>query len=146
MGRSSKGFAPGLTHMQATTVSQFGFESRPSRLRIAGLALSYAVLLLGVLSLFTVPLYVAAISFAGGVILFRVVSLREPTMTWSSWITVVAGMIVIFGVLYLVGEERVRQWRPHPAGYIPAWLVCFHAFRHIRHVISGRESATPKTA
>jgi len=98
--------------------------------------LGFAVLLFATLSLFSLPLYMTTISLVAGAILCAVVSIRQPTMTRSSWIVLVAGMILIFGVLYLIGEDRVRHWRPHPAGYFPAWIVCFHAFRHIRHAFA----------
>jgi hypothetical protein len=105
-------------------------------LRFSGLVIGYLVMLFGALSLLSVPLHVSFLCMIAGAI-FLVISFQDaPAMTRRSWLVMIIGMAVVFGVLSLFGDARVRQWRPHPAGYIPAWIGLFHAFRHIRHVFT----------
>ncbi len=132
--------------MQTTTSSPQNLGSRPSGLRISILVVGYLVALFGALSIFSVQLYISfLLLIAGGVV--ATLALRPtPAMTPRSWLVLLAGCVVILVVLYLFGEERVRQWRPHPAGYTPTWFVCFNAFRQIRRVVSHEESPAIKAA
>lgn len=133
-------------NMKLKIFSQHGPEVWPFRLRIAVLAVGYGVALFGALSVFSFPFYVMLISFVAGIMLCASVRLQPPTLTRRSQFVLFAGMLVVYGVLCVFGNERVRQWRPHPAGYMPAWTVCFFAFRHFWHLLSQREHVTTKNA
>jgi hypothetical protein len=65
------------------------------------------------------------------VIIFASRRLPQPPTTWRSVLFVLVGCVAIIGILSFFGDERIRQWRPHPGGYIPAWFACCSAFRQI---------------
>jgi len=131
--------------MQNSTSPQQDVESRPSRLRMYAFLIGYLVALFGALSTFSVPLYVSFPSLLAGSGLVTLTFITAPTltgpiMTWRSWLVMILGWLVIFGILCLLGDARVRLWRPHPAGYLPAWLICFYAVRHIHFWLIHPES------
>lgn len=126
--------------MQSVTHSQTG--SRLFWLRLCVLVAGYLLALFGALSLLSVPLQMSFLYLIAGAVLV-VFSFRDaPAMTWRSRLILVIGALVIFGILSFFGDARVRHWRPHPAGYIPAWFGMFHAVRQIRYVFSRHVSAT----
>lgn len=104
-------------------------------LRVLTLVLGYVLALSGSLLVFTIPFYASFILLVSGCLVVALSDRHPLPMTRNSWIVLIVGCAVIFVGLSLFGEERIRQWRPFPAGYIPAWFVCFHAFRHIRHFV-----------
>ena len=105
---------------------------KPSPLRTCILVIGYLVAISAALSVFSVPLYVSFLLLVAGAVIGTLAYGAAPAMTWRSWLVLILGCAVILGVLNLFGQERVHHWRPHPAGYIVAWFVCFHAFRHVR--------------
>ncbi len=111
-------------------------QNDPSWPRVLALAIGYVVGLIGVLSTFSIPVYGSLLLIgASGLIVFLSDRTKIP-MTRRSWIVLLAGWALIFCVLALFGDDRIRHWTPFPAGYIPAWVCLFHGFRHVRYLIS----------
>jgi hypothetical protein len=104
--------------------------------RVVSLAVGYIVTLVGVLSVFSIPFYASLLLFAVGAVIALLSDRTKIPMTPSSWIVLLAGGGLIFGVLAWFGDDRIHHWRPFPAGYIPAWIFSFGAFRHVRYLIS----------
>ena len=102
---------------------------------IVALTTGYFVAIVGVLSFFSIPIYVSLVLMAVGTVISLLADRTNIPMTRVSWIVLLAGCIMILCVLALFGEDRVRHWTPFPAGYIPAWFGCFHGFRHIQNLI-----------
>jgi hypothetical protein len=102
---------------------------------VVAVAIGYIVLSAGVLSVFSIPFYASLLVMAVGTGIAILSDRTKIPTTRSSWIVLLAGCVLIFCVLALFGDERIRHWKPFPAGYIPAWFACFHGFRHIRHLI-----------
>jgi len=105
-------------------------------------------MLLGALSILRTPLYVPLLFILiGGALAalasFRTPSMTPPPMTKLSWIVLLAGFGIVIGVLGVIGEDTVRHWTPHPAGYGVAWFACFQAVRHFRHIITTSVSPDP---
>lgn len=126
--------------MQTTTYSNQGFNDRPSPLCIGGVIAGYLVALFGALSVLSVRLYISFLILLAGSFLLMLASRSVRTLpkwTWQAWFVLIAGYVVIFAVLWLFGDERVRQWRPHPVGWILGWWILFHGFHYIRHILSG---------
>jgi len=107
-------------------------SGRPSPARIFFLGVGYVLALIGVLCVFTIPLYASLLVLVSGAVIGSLAYRPTPVMTWQSWTVLIGGYALILGVLCLFGDEKVRHWTPHPAGYIPGWMACFYAFRHIR--------------
>jgi hypothetical protein len=103
--------------------------------RVVALAIGYVVAMVGVLSIFTIPFYASLVLMAVGTVIALLSDRTKIPMTRGSWVVLLAGCVLIFCVLALVGEDHIRHWTPFPAGYIPAWFGCFHGFRHVRHLI-----------
>jgi len=122
--------------MTATAHPSPAAGNPPSPVRIALAVLGWILMLGAALSLLIVPFSVTFLLFAAGTVIVFVAFRPSPPMTWRSWIAFFAGPVVIIAVLSLFGDDRIRQWRPHPAGYIPAWFICLNAFRHFRHMFS----------
>ena len=115
---------------------------KPSPVRTCILVIGYLVAISAALSLFSVPLYVSFLLLVTGAVIGTLAYRATPAMTWRSWLVLILGCVVILGVLNLFGQERVRYWKPHPAGYIVAWFVCFQAFRHVRFLLSQHDTVT----
>src|SRR5436309_1221793 len=98
-----------------------------SPLRICIMAVGWLVAIFGALSLFSVPLYFTLLLAVGGTLIGTLVYRDAPAMTWRSWLVLIVGCVLIIGVLNTFGQDRIRHWTPHPAGYLPAWFGCFHA-------------------
>lgn len=132
--------------MQATKYSKHDVENRPSPLRAWGMTIGYSLCLFGALSTLSIPLYISFLAILFGGTLVILASPKKayavPPMTFRSWIFVIAGMAVIFAVLAFFGDDQVRRWRPHPAGYIPAWWICFHVCRQFRYMLSSHVPET----
>jgi hypothetical protein len=112
-----------------------------AKCRLCLLATGYALMLLGALSIFSAPLYISFLFLLVGAALsvfasFRTPSMTPPPMTKLSWVVLLAGSGILLALLNVIGENTVRHWTPHPAGYGPAWFACFQAFRHFRHIIT----------
>ena len=121
--------------VQAATSSPCQF----AKCRLCLLATGYALMLLGALSIFSAPLYISFLFLLVGAALsvfasFRTPSMTPPPMTKLSWVVLLAGSGILLALLNVIGENTVRHWTPHPAGYGPAWFACFQAFRHFRHI------------
>jgi hypothetical protein len=114
-----------------------------SRSRITAVALGYIVMLAGALSLFTLSFYSTFGLLAIGTAITLLSDRTSIPMTRTSWTLLLAGFVVIFCVLSLFGQERIRHWTPFPAGYIPAWMAIFHGFRHIRHLLLQQQKKEP---
>jgi hypothetical protein len=126
--------------MQGANSSLGGVFHPFSNWRLYLLVVSYVVMLVGVLSSMRAPMHVTVSLVLGGACLmmaaeFRTPSLGHPAMRARDWMTVLAGMAVIIVVLNWIGEETVRHWTPHPAGYFGAWLFGYHVFRHFRQIV-----------
>ena len=124
--------------MQTTSSSLVGISNRLSGLRIGGIAVGYFLALVGNLSVFRISLVA---SFLTLVIGFAIVALasREayapPRLTWRVGLVWLIGWVMILGILNLIGEDKIRHWTPHPAGYQTAWFICLFAFLHFRQLI-----------
>lgn len=111
-------------------------QNATSLFRIVGLAIGYIITLIGVLSVLSIPIYASLLLLVVGAVISLLSDRTKIPMTRSSWVVLIAGCGLIFCVLALFGNERIHHWRPFPAGYIPAWFFGFHAFRHVRLLIS----------
>ncbi len=109
--------------------------------RICALAGGWLVAIFGALSLVSVPLYLAFLLLIAGTVIGSLAYRGGPPMTWGAWVVVIGGCALIVGALSLFGQETVRHWTPHPAGYIPAWVGCFHAFRQVRYLLIQHDKA-----
>lgn len=107
-------------------------------IRVATLGFGYALMLLGVLSVFIIPFYVSVILFLAGSVVISVSDRARIPMTWKLWMVLMVGWILICGGLAFYGEDRVRDWRPFPGTYFAAWIACFYGFRHVRHLVLTR--------
>lgn len=130
--------------MQAATSSPCQF----AKWRLCLLAAGYVLMLLGALLILRTPLYVPFLFLmVGGALAtfasFRTPWMTPPPMTKLSWIVLLAGFGIVIAVLNIIGEDTVRHWTPHPAGYGVVWLACFHAFRHFRHITTTSVSPDP---
>jgi hypothetical protein len=106
---------------------------------VVAVAIGYIVALVGVLSVFSIPVYASLHIMAVGTGIGILADRTKIPLTRSSWIVLLAGCVLIFCVLALFGEDRTRHWKPFPAGYMPAWFACFLGFRHIRYLILHME-------
>ena len=88
--------------------------------RVVALAIGYIVTLAGVLSIFTIPFYASLALMAVGAVIALLSDGTKIPMTRNSWIVLLAGCVLIFCVLTLFGQDRIRNWTPFPAGYLPA--------------------------
>lgn len=116
---------------------------RVSRLTL--LTAGYLTALAGALSFFSIPLSLTFSTLIAGCGVTALASRREyapPRFTWRSMLVWIMGSAVILGGLWLAGEERVRYWKPHPAGYQVAWLISLSLFRHLLHILRP-EPAVP---
>lgn len=111
-----------------SVVRDGGSASAP---RVAVWAVGCAVAVAGALSTFNVPMYLSLLLLLAGSVILALAAPGTPAMNWRAWLVFVSGSVLIIGVLNLFGEERIRHWIPHPAGYIPAWFVCFVGFRQL---------------
>jgi hypothetical protein len=129
-------------HDEAEIAMNSSYEG-PSVWRVSILVVGWTVAIAGALSIFSVPLYLSFVLLVGGTTLGALAYRNPPPMTWRSWAMLIAGCVIIICVLNLFGQERIRHWTPHPAGYIPAWFVCFHAFQQMRHLLRDRAKLWP---
>ena len=109
----------------------------PSTPRLCVIILGYLITIAGAFSMFSVPLLATLLIIAAGGLMIDLVSRRDypaPRHTWRSMLVWIAGSAVIMGVLWLIGEDRVRHWTPHPAGYQIVWFFCLNLFRHLRQI------------
>lgn len=113
----------------------------PTAFRIALWAVGWVVALAGALSTFSVPLYLTVLVLLFGALTSALAYPRTPPMNWRSNVVLGLGGVLIIGVLELFGEERVRHWVPHPAGYIVAWFGCFYGFRQLRQLLRDHKTA-----
>lgn len=123
----------GSRHLMQTTKSSSGdrFTGRTSWPRVCTLVIGYLLALAGCSLFFSLQMIYLVL--AGGLVMFFASrGIPQPPVTWRSTAVAVVGCLVIIGILSLFGEDQVRQWRPHPGGYIPAWFLCFHACRQLR--------------
>ncbi len=102
---------------------------------IVALAISYIMVVIGVLSIFSISFYGSVALIAAGTVMGLLIDRTKIPMTRSSWIISLAGCAMMFCILALVGEDGLRQWRPLPGLYIPAWIVLFHGSRHVRYLV-----------
>jgi len=103
--------------------------------RIVAVAIGYFVTILGVLSIFTIPIYASLPLMVIGAAIVLLSDRTKIPMTRSSWIVLLAGCVLIYLLLAFFGDDRIHHWKPFPAGYIPAWFGVFGGFRHIRYLI-----------
>jgi hypothetical protein len=103
--------------------------------RVVALAIGYIVTVAGVLSIFTIPFYASLVLMAVGAAITLLSDRTKIPMTGSAWVVLLAGCVLIFCVLALFGQDRIRHWTPFPAGYIPAWFGIFHGLRHVRRLV-----------
>ena len=119
--------------------------NRTPGVRVAIITIGYLITLAGVLSIFSIPISISLamvmVGFAGTGLAARGVY-AVPPVTWRVGLVWMAGSIVILGVLWLIGEDRVRHWVPHPAGYGVAWFICLCAFRHFRQIMHSEPAPT----
>jgi hypothetical protein len=111
---------------------------RPHPLRIGVIASGYLVAFFGALSTWSIPLLASLLALVGGLTVASLLArgnCAAPRMGWRTFAVWIAGSAVILGILFLIGEEKVRHWTPHPAGYQIAWFVCLSAFRHLRQIL-----------
>ena len=116
----------------------------PSASRVCVIVVGYLIALFGALSVFRLPQAVSLLMLVAGLGVVALASRRgysPPRITWRTGLVWVAGSAVILGVLWLIGEDRVRQWTPHPAGYQVVWLICLSLLRHLRHIFHHDFSA-----
>jgi hypothetical protein len=122
-------------------VAQHQLASRPSEARIFSLVLGYLIAFGAAMSLLSVPLYDTFLLFAAGaVVIWFAHCATPPVTTWRSWSVLIGGCVLLIGVLSLFGQERIRHWTPHPAGYIPAWFILFSAIRHFWYLLVHNEA------
>jgi hypothetical protein len=120
----------------------------PSASRVCVIIVGYLIAIVGALSVFSVPLSVSFLTLVAGCGVTALASRRDysaPSFTWRTGLFWVAGSAVILGVLWLIGEDRVRHWTPHPAGYQVVWLICLALFRHLRQIVH-HDSSSPHAA
>ena len=133
------------TNAELTRASQHNAAGRPRSLHIAIIAAGYLIALFGAVSIFSVSLTISLLTTVAGCILLALASRHgyaSPRLTWRTWLVWVVGTAMILGVLGLIGEDRVRHWTPHPAGYQLAWLICLCAFRHFRQICRHESAPT----
>jgi len=109
----------------------------PSTPRLCVIILGYLISMASALSMGSVPLLATFLITVAGGIVVDLASRRDypiPRHTWRSMLVLIAGCVVIIGVLLLIGEDRVRHWTPHPVGYQLAWLFCLNLIRHLRQI------------
>jgi hypothetical protein len=131
--------------MQTNTPSRPDSGGRSSRLRLGALIFGYLIALFGVLSIVTIPFAVSLLAMIAGPAAVTLASrgvFGPPRVTWQAGLAWAAGSVVIFGLLWLIGEDRVRHWRPFPAFYPVAWWLCLCAFRHLRQVLHPESTQT----
>jgi hypothetical protein len=119
-----------------------------SRAAVSVIILGYLISIAGALSVFSVPVTVSLVTLLSGGGITALASRRDhsaPRFTLSMWIAWLVGSAVILGALWLIGEDTVRHWTPHPAGYQIVWLIVLTLFRHLHHIFR-REVSTPSTA
>ena len=125
-------------HM-ATTSPQDSIAGRVSWPRICALIIGYLVVLAGCCFFFSFRmLYLLTIGSI--IIVLASHGIPQPPVSWRSTLVAAAGCLVITGVLALFGQDRIQNWRPHPAGYIPAWFLCVYAFRQLREIVCHHKS------
>jgi hypothetical protein len=110
----------------------------PSATRLCVIFLGYLIAIAGALSFLSVPLYVTFLTFIAGLGVTALGAGRDysaQVFTWRTWLVWIAGCAVLMGVLWLIGQDRIRHWTPHPAGYQIVWLVCLTVFRHLRQIL-----------
>jgi hypothetical protein len=136
------------TYMQTTTVAQLDLGTQPSGLRIFVITVGWLLSLFGAFSVFSISLTATFLTLAAGGVVITLASRRvcpvpppsgRDYLVWQG-----GGTAVIIGVLWLIGEDRVRHWTPHPAGYLPAWYFCLSAFRHLQSI--ARHESAPANA
>jgi hypothetical protein len=54
--------------------------------------------------------------------------------TWRFFLLFISILAAEIGILSLFGEDRIKQWRPHPGGYPAAILIVMYAFCHFRQI------------
>jgi hypothetical protein len=116
----------------------------PGAARVSVIIVGYLIAIAGALSVFSVPLSVSLLTLVAGCGVTALASRRDysmPRFSWRTGIVWVAGSAVILGVLWLIGEDRVRHWAPHPAGYHLVWLICLALFRHLRRIFHHGSSS-----
>ena len=117
----------------------------PSASHVFVIVIGYLLAIFGALSMFRVSLSVSLLILVAGLSVVVLASRRGysvPRFTWRTWLVWVAGSAVILGVLWLIGEDRVRQWTPHPAGYQGVWLISFCLFRHLLQIFHHDSSSS----
>jgi len=120
----------------------------PSASRVSIIIVGYLIAIVGALSVFSAPLSVSLLTLVAGCGVTALASRRgysAPPFTWRAGFVWVAGSAVILGVLWLIGEDRVLHWKPHPAGYQVVWLISFALIRHLRHIFH-HDSSSPHAA
>jgi len=120
-------------------------------LRIVVIAVGYFIALFGALSIFRIHQLWTLIILCAGLVLVAVgqkgvnIPKIDARQNWFFWLAVrLLGATVIVGILLLIGEDRIRQWTPHPAGYVPAWLILVQALQHLQYFY--RYVSTPPKA
>ena len=117
----------------------------PNALQVCVIVVGYLIAIFGALSVFRFPLAVSLLTLVAGLGVVTLASRRgysPPRFTWRTGLVWVAGSAVILGVLWLIGEDRVRHWTPHPAGYQVVWLICLVLFRHLRQIFHHGASSS----
>lgn len=110
----------------------------PNAVHVGVMVVGYLIALFGALSLFRLPLGVCLLTLVAGGSVLALASrggYSPPGLTWRTGLVWVAGSVLILGVLWLIGEDRVRNWTPHPAGYQTAWFVALSLCRHLRQIV-----------
>jgi len=110
----------------------------PSATRLCVIIIGYLIAIAGALSFLSVPVHVTFLTFLAGLCVAALGAGRDyagRAFTRSTWLVWIAGCAVLMGVLWLIGQERIRLWTPHPAGYQLVWLVCLTFFRHLRQIL-----------
>ena len=110
----------------------------PSTLRLCVIIAGYLIAIAGALSMLSDPWYIAPLGMVMGLGVSAMGAGREyaaPRHTRRSVLVWIAGCAVILGVLWLIGEDRVRHWTPHPAGYQLAWFFGLEMCRHLRQIL-----------
>jgi hypothetical protein len=100
--------------------------------------MGYIISLVGVLSIFRMGMILWMFIYLAGMAVVVLASLNTyplPKLTWRMQLVWIAGVIVIIGCLSYIGDDRIRNWTPHPAGYQLAWLICLVAYQHMRAII-----------
>ena len=114
-------------------------DGRASWLRVGVLLTGYLVALLACLCITSLKAFFPL--FFAGVLIVLLAShgIPQPPASWRSALLYIAGGVLIPVVLFFIGADRVRLWKPNPMGYVPAWICCVSAFRHVRHMVSHPE-------